>query len=376
MDFYYYFKSNQGKMINLLKEIVSLESPSGDQKAVNACASFVIKEFKKAGAKITRFPQDEIGDLYLAEIPSSAPKKEEEQILLLTHIDTVWKMGKIEKMPFYISGDKAFGPGVLDMKASLVMAIYSLKALNELNIRPGKRIAIFINSAEEIGHKASNKTIRELSKKSAYALCLEPSLPGGALKIQRKGRLVIRLEAKGKAAHAGAPEKGINAIEELMVQLNYIQKIKTKETTVNIGLIGGGEKPNIVAEEAWAILDMRFWNTFKKEEIIQFLKQMKTEQKGAQVKYTVESYTPPMEHTSASAGLLSKVKEIASSMNMEIATGKSGGGSDASIASSLGIPTLDGLGPDGEGIHAENEYLILSSLIKRTALLTELLIQL
>ncbi len=376
MDFYYYFKSNQGKMINLLKEIVSLESPSGDQKAVNACASFVIKEFKKAGAKITRFPQDEIGDLYLAEIPSSAPKKEEEQILLLTHIDTVWKMGKIEKMPFYISGDKAFGPGVLDMKASLVMAIYSLKALNELNIRPGKRIAIFINSAEEIGHKASNKTIRELSKKSAYALCLEPSLPGGALKIQRKGRLVLRLEAKGKAAHAGAPEKGINAIEELMVQLNYIQKIKTKETTVNIGLIGGGEKPNIVAEEAWAILDMRFWNTFKKEEIIQFLKQMKTEQKGAQVKYTVESYTPPMEHTSASAGLLSKVKEIASSMNMEIATGKSGGGSDASIASSLGIPTLDGLGPDGEGIHAENEYLILSSLIKRTALLTELLIQL
>ena len=376
MDFYYYFKSNQGKMINLLKEIVSLESPSGDQKAVNACASFVIKEFKKAGAKITRFPQDEIGDLYLAEIPSSAPKKEEEQILLLTHIDTVWKMGKIEKMPFYISGDKAFGPGVLDMKASLVMAIYSLKALNELNIRPGKRIAIFINSAEEIGHKASNKTIRELSKKSAYALCLEPSLPGGALKIQRKGRLVIRLEAKGKAAHAGAPEKGINAIEELMVQLNYIQKIKTKETTVNIGLIGGGEKPNIVAEEAWAILDMRFWNTFKKEEIIQFLKQMKTEQKGAQVKFTVESYTPPMEHTSASAGLLSKVKEIASSMNMEIATGKSGGGSDASIASSLGIPTLDGLGPDGEGIHAENEYLILSSLIKRTALLTELLIQL
>ncbi len=376
MDFYYYFKSNQGKMINLLKEIVSLESPSGDQEAVNACSSFVIKEFKKAGAKITRFPQDKIGDLYLAEIPSSVPKKEEEQILILTHIDTVWKVGKIEKMPFYISGDKAFGPGVLDMKASLVMAIYSLKALNELNIRPGKKIAVFINSAEEIGHKASYETIRKLSKKSAYAFCLEPSLPGGALKIERKGRLVIRLEAKGKAAHAGTPEKGINAIEELMAQLSHIPKIKTKETTVNIGLIGGGEKPNIVAEEAWAILDIRFWNTFKKEEIIHFLKQMKAELQGARVKYSVESFTPPMEHTSASAGLLSRVKEIASSMNMKIDTGKTGGGSDASIASSLGIPTLDGLGPDGEGIHAENEYLILSSLIKRTALLTELLIQL
>ena len=376
MDFYYYFKSNQGKMVNLLKDIVSLESPSGDQKAVNACSSFVIKEFKKAGAKITRFPQDEIGDLYLAEIPSSVPKREEEQILLLTHIDTVWEVGKIEKMPFYVSGDKAFGPGVLDMKASLVMAIYSLKALNELNIRPVKKIAVFINSAEEIGHKASYETIKKLSQKSACVLCLEPSLPGGALKIQRKGRLVIRFDVKGKAAHAGTPEKGVNAIEELMTQLSHIQKLKTKDTTVNIGLIGGGEKPNIVAEEAWAVLDMRFWNAFKKDEIVDFLKQMKAGLRGARTKYSVESYTPPMEHSSASAALLSRVKEIASSLKMELGTGKTGGGSDASIAASLGIPTLDGLGPDGEGIHAENEQLILSSLIKRTALLTELLIQL
>ncbi len=376
MDFFYYFKSRQGEMIGLLKEIVGLESPSGEKKAVDTCSSYVIDELKKTGAKITRFPQKELGTFYLAEYPSSGLKEKKEQILILTHIDTVWPVGKIHKMPFYVSENKVFGPGVLDMKASLVMAIYSLKALKELNIQPKKKIAVFINSAEEIGSNTSYDAIRNLSKKSDYVLCLEPSLPGGALKMQRKGRIVIRLEAKGKAAHAGTPEKGINAIDELMLQLGRIQKLKTEETTINTGLIGGGEKPNIVAEKAWAILDIRFWQKIQKEQLVTSLKQLKPILKGAKIKFSIESFTPPMEKTEASMNLLLEVKKIASSLGMKLEAGKAGGGSDASIASSLGIPTLDGLGPDGEGIHAESEHLILSSLIERTALLTEILIQL
>lgn len=376
MDFYYYFKSRQGEMVRLLKEIVGRESPSGDKKAVNVCSSYVIEELRKTGAKITRFPQKEIGTLYLAEYPSSRLKEKKEQILILTHIDTVWPVGKIHKMPFYVTENKVFGPGVLDMKASLVMTIYSLKALNELNIQPKKKIAVFINSAEETRSKTSYEAIRKLSQKSNCVLCLEPSLPGGALKIQRKGRLVVRLEAKGKAAHAGTPEKGINAIDELMLQLQRIKKLETKETTINTGLIGGGEKPNIVAEQAWAILDTRFWQNIQKEKIIKSLKQLNPILKGARIKFSIQSFTPPMEKTEASANLFSGVKKIASSLNMELDAGKTGGGSDASIASGLGIPTLDGLGPDGEGIHAENEHLILSSLIERTTLLTEILIRL
>jgi len=161
-----------------------------------------------------------------------------------------------------------------------------------------------------------------------------------------------------------------------MRQLSRIKELKTKEISVNIGLIGGGEKPNIVAEEAWAILDIRFWNNIQKEKIQNFLKQMRAELQGARIKYSIEALTPPMEHTKASAALLSRIREIASTLNVELDTGRTGGGSDASIASSLGVSTLDGLGPDGEGIHAENEHLLLSSLIKRTALLTEILIQL
>jgi glutamate carboxypeptidase len=376
MDFNLYFKSRQGEMVNLLKNIVTRESPSQDKKAVDACSSYVVGEFRKVGAKISRFPQKRVGDLYVVEYPGSAKVSTEGQILILTHIDTVWPVGKIKKMLFFISGSKVLGPGVLDMKAGLVMAVFALKAFHQLDIRLKKRIAVFINAAEEIGHDASNEMILKLAKKSTCVLCLEPALPGGALKTQRKGRLVLRLEVKGKAAHAGTPEKGINAIEELMAQLRRLKKLTTGGVTMSIGQVGGGEKANIVAEWAWAVVDMRFWSSAQQEKIISAFRQLKPATSGAKIKFSVESLTPPMEKTRPSAQLLLEVKKIAASMEIVLQDGKTGGGSDASIASSIGVPTLDGLGPDGDGIHAENEHLLLPSLIQRTALLTEILRQL
>jgi glutamate carboxypeptidase len=378
MEFHHYFKSRQGEIVNLLKELVSLESPSFDKKAVDKCADFVIKEFKKIGAEVTRFPQKKIGDLHTIHYPSLKSEVKKEQILLLTHIDTVWPVGKIQNMPFYLSGQKIFGPGVLDMKAGLVMALYALKTLHELNIEPEKNIVVFINSAEEVGDDAAHEIIRKLARKSEYVLCLEPSLPGGSLKVQRKGRLVVRLDVSGKAAHAGTPDKGINAIEELMNQLRVLKKLqKTKGTTLNIGLINGGEKANIVPEKATATLDMRFWTNIHKQKIVDSFKQLEPILPGAKIRFSIESSTPPMERTDASSVLLSRIREIAqATLKMSLETGKTGGGSDASIASSLGVPTVDGLGPDGEGIHADNEHLLLPSLVRRTALLTELLRQL
>lgn len=376
MNFFHYFRSRQGEMLNLLKELVHLESPSTDRKAVNTCSNFLVQELKKNGIKVTRYPQKEIGDLYSAEYPPKKPKERKGQILLLIHIDTVWPVGKIGEMPFYVSENKIFGPGVLDMKAGIVMAVYALKTLNDLNIVPDKKIVLFINSAEEIGNKKSYEVIHNLAKRSAIVLCLEPSLPGGALKIQRKGRLVIQLHTTGKSAHAGNPALGVNAIEELINQYRFLQKLKTQSTTMNIGLISGGEKANIVAEKAAAVLDLRFWNNQQKLKILNTFKQLSPILKGAQVKHKIESLTPPMEQTKGSRQLLKEVQNIASSLNLTLEAGKTGGGSDASITSSMGVPTLDGLGPDGDGIHAENEHLILPSLIERTAFLTELLCRL
>ena len=181
MDFNRYFKSRQGEMINLLKKVVAMESPTSDKPAVDVCSAFVVNEFKRTGAKLTRFPQKDIGDLHLIEYTPRRLKKESEQILVLTHLDTIWPVGKIDKMPFYISGDKIFGPGALDMKAGVVMTVFALCTLHHLNITPQKKIAIFINSAEETGHDAAYALIKDLARKSTLVLCLEPALPGGAL---------------------------------------------------------------------------------------------------------------------------------------------------------------------------------------------------
>jgi len=373
MDFRLYFRSRQGEMIHLLKQITTLESPTNDKKAVDACAAFVARELKKIGCKVTTLPQKDVGDLTVAEFAPGRLKDADDEILVLTHIDTVWPVGKIAKMPFYVSGNKLYGPGVLDMKAGVVMLLAALRTLHSLNVKPQKRITVVVNSAEETGHPAAHDTIRRLARKSSLVLCLEPALTGGALKLERKGRLVVRLDVRGRAAHGGSPEKGISAIEELVTQLSRLKRLRTGETTVNIGCVGGGEKANVVAENAWAVLDIRFWKSTDRERILKILREAVPALGGARLKVSVESTTPPMEKTKASERLFNRAQEIAGAMGLSLRGGKTGGGSDASIAAGLGIPTLDGLGPDGDGIHAEHEHLLLSSLVERTALLTELL---
>jgi glutamate carboxypeptidase len=376
MDFRQYFKSRQGEMIALLKELVQKESPTSDKKAVDECASFFAEQLRKTGARITRIPQKATGDFYTAEYPARPDRNLSGQILLLTHIDTVWPVGTIGKMPFYVSGEKVFGPGALDMKGGLVLACFAFKTLNALSLKPSRKIVLFINSAEETGCGAAHEMIKTLARRSDAVLCLEPSLPGGALKVQRKGRLVIRLEAFGKSAHGGTPDKGVNAIEELMAQLRNVQRLKSKDVSVNLGLIGGGEKANVVPDKAWAVCDIRFWDTPQKEKVVNFFRRLEPTLRGSRIKFGVESLTPPLEKTKASARLFQNAQTIAAELGLALEGGKTGGGSDASIAAGLGLPTLDGLGPDGDGLHAENEHLLLPSLPQRAALLLSLLLKL
>lgn len=373
MDFRLYFRSRQGEMVHLLKQLAMLESPTHDKKAVDACAAFVAREFKRIGCKITTLPQKDIGDLTVAEFAPGRLKDADDEILVLTHIDTVWPVGKIAKMPFYVSGNKLYGPGVLDMKAGVVMLLTALRSLNGLNVKPQKRVTVVVNTAEETGHPAAHDLIRKLARKASLVLCLEPALPGGALKLERKGRLVVRLDVRGRAAHGGSPEKGVSAIEELVIQIARLKRLRTGETTVNVGLAGGGDKANVVAENAWAVLDIRFWKSTDRDRVLKILREADPVLRGARLKVSVESTTPPMEKTKASEKLFVRAQEIAAGMGLSLKGGKTGGGSDASIAAGMGIPTLDGLGPDGDGIHAEHEHLLISSFVERTALLTEFL---
>lgn len=376
MDFPLYFRSRQGEMVHLLKQLTALESPTDDKKAVDACSAFLAKEFRKLGGRVTTLPQKDIGDLTVVEYAPGRLADADDEILVLGHVDTVWPVGKLTKMPFYISGHKLFGPGVLDMKAGLVILLAALATMRSLNLKPQKRVRVFLNSAEETGHGAAAEAIRRLAKRASLVLCLEPALPGGALKLERKGRLVLRLAVHGRAAHGGSPEKGVNAIEELASLLVRLKKLRAGDTTVNIGLIGGGEKANVVPEEAWAVLDLRFWKGQDRERILRAVREMKPGLRGAHLKFSVESATPSMEKTKASTRLFERAQGIAASIGQTLKGGKTGGGSDASIAANMGIPTLDGLGPDGDGIHADDEHILLPSLIERTALLTKLLTEL
>ncbi len=376
MDFRLYFRSRQGEMVHFLKQLATLESPTGDKKAVDACASFVARELKRVGCKVTVHPQKEIGDLVVAEFAPGRVKDADDEILVLAHIDTVWPVGKIAKMPFYVQGQRLYGPGVLDMKAGVVMLVHALRSLHGLNIKPAKRITILLNTAEETGDAAATELIRKHARKASVVLCLEPALPGGALKLERKGRLVVRLDVRGRSAHGGSPEKGVNAIEELVAQLGRLKRLRTGETTVSVGLVGGGEKPNVVAASAWAILDIRFWKAADRDRVLKILREAVPTLRGARLKVTVEGTTPPLEKTKASDRLFVRAQEIAGRLGLSLKGGKTGGGSDASIAAGLGIPTLDGLGPEGDGLHAETEHLLIPSLVERTALLTELLIHL
>lgn len=376
MDFLRYFRSRQGEMVRLLKNLVQLESPTSEKKAVDRCCAEVLKQLASLGGRVKKFPQKEIGDLHLVEFSWPVARTSGAPILILTHVDTVWPLGTIDRMPFYLAGEKVFGPGALDMKAGIVMAVFALGAVINLGAVPRRKIWLFINSAEETGNEESHRQIAALARKAGLVLCLEPGLPGGTIKVQRKGRVVVKIDCIGRQAHASTPDKGINAIEELIAQLQKLKKLRVKDLSLNIGLIGGGEKANVVPEKAWAICDLRFWNSQDLNILKSYLRELRPTLKGARVKASLQSFTPPMEFSASSRQLFNQAREIASSLGMDLKPGRSGGGSDASIASHLGRPCLDGLGPEGEGMHAPHEHLLLPTMIQRTALLTRLLLEL
>lgn len=371
-----YFRSRRGAMLSLVKKMVEMESPSADKAAVDKCSRFIIKNLKQLGAQVTEYPQVEIGDLYKAEYIPVGVNAALPGILVLCHVDTVWPVGTLHEMPFYSNGDKLYGPGVLDMKSGIAMVLTALKTLQELNLVPPKKICVYLSSCEEISSVVSDDFIRKLARSSDCVLCMEPALPGGALKLQRKGRKAIVLRTYGKSAHAGNPDKGVNAIEELLLQLRAISRLRSNHISVNIGKIMGGENINTVPREANARLDIRYWTTLQEKKISEHLAQIQPQIPGANVTYEIEKQTVAMELTPNSRALFKKAQGIAQTLDIALTAGKTGGGSDASLASNMNVPTLDGLGPDGDGIHAADEHILISSFIEKTALLTEFLLHL
>lgn len=366
------FAERKPAMMELLRQMVEIESPTYDKAAVNRMGAFIAREAAKCNANIEVIPKKKVGDQIIARWGSG-----KDGILLLGHIDTVFPLGTLEMMPFYEKYGKVYGPGTLDMKSGLTIILHAIQALQERAKMPKRPITAFFNTDEEMGSYHSRETIEKLAKNSALALVFEPcEYLEGSLHTWRKGTGKFSIKVEGRAAHSGGEhKKGLNAIEELSHQIVKIQQLTDYEkgTTINIGSISGGRAINIVPAYAEADGDIRIKTLEEYQRVEKAITSLTPQIKDAVIKTACQLNRPPMPFNATMEATFDKACTIAQQEGITIKAGGSGSASDANFVSALGIPVLDGLGSVGEGFHSEEEYFLIDSFIERTQLAAALL---
>jgi glutamate carboxypeptidase len=281
-------------------------------------------------------------------------------------------------MPITIRAGRMTGPGIYDMKGGLVLMIFALRAIARQGLEPEVQPVVFVNSDEEIGSGESHRTVERLSKIADRVLVLEPAMgETGALKTARKGVGQFRIRVSGKAAHAGLePSKGVSAILELSHVVQKLFALNDPESgiTVNVGTIDGGMRPNVVAPESTADVDVRVLTTQQAREVEAAIRRLEPEMPGAVLQVEGDVDIPPLERTPRNRLLWRRAQAVARELDIDLEECLAGGGSDGNVAS-LYAPTLDGLGPIGAGAHAAHEFIELDSMVERGALLAMLLLE-
>ena len=371
-----YLQSRQPAMLQALRELVEQESPSTDKTQLDALARRLQSRFQAIGAGASMVPNQTAGDHVEIVFPTETGSLPSGFALILGHYDTVWPMGSLSSKPFRIEDEKARGPGVFDMKAGIVITEFALEAIGKLGLELPWPVVILFTSDEEVGSTTSRQLIEERARRAEYTLVMEPSLPGGVLKTARKGVGKFVLEVEGRAAHAGVePEKGISAIEEMANQILHLHRLgdPSTGTTVNVGVIRGGTRPNVVAAHAEVEIDARVWTSAEAKRIETAVLGASPFLSGAKVQATGGFARPPMERSSEIARLFERAQTIGRNLGLELVEGSTGGASDGNFTAALGVPTLDGLGAVGDGAHAEHEHIDIACLPERAALLAALL---
>lgn len=371
-----YLEDNRYKMLNFLKDMVAIESPSNNKKALHNIIKFLEAKFTSLGF-YTIHAKGEKGGGYLYARPLNKEKNSPSQ-LLLGHCDTVWDLNTIDTMPILESKGKLNGPGVYDMKAGLTEIIFALSAIKTLKLDIPVTPIVLINSDEEVGSHESTLAIKRLSKIVKRAFVLEPPLGiEGKLKTERKGIGRFTIAIKGKATHAGLdPEKGVNAIVELAYQVQQLHAMNDfdKGITVNVGLIEGGTSANVVAAASNAVIDVRVYSQKDGDYITEKIHQLEPMLEDVELVIEGGIGRQPMEKTPRNQHLWKLAKANAKLIGLSLDEAMAGGGSDGNTTS-LYTATLDGLGTTGDGAHAAHEFIYVDKLIERTALLTLLLLE-
>jgi glutamate carboxypeptidase len=350
-------------MLAALERLVVAESPSPDKARCDACADEVTELFRRrTGISAVRHRRPDAGDhveIRLGDGP--------DPIVLLCHHDTVWSEGTLARLPFRVDGDRVTGPGSYDMKAGIVQAAFALE-----QARPRRPVVVLSTSDEEIGSASSRALIEETARPALAVLVLEPAASGGAIKTARKGIADFVMEIDGRAAHAGVePEKGISAIEELAHQVLALKALADPAggTTINVGVVRAGTRPNVVAAHARAEIDVRFTRASEADRLVAAIQDLQPRLQGARLRISGGVDRPPMERSAGVARLAELAQRLARDLGFTIAETSTGGASDGNFTAALGVPTLDGLGPDGGGAHADSEHLLVGSWLQRTELL-------
>lgn len=362
-------------MTRLLGRFVRAESPSFDKPFVDRFGAMVAAECRRRGAKVTRLRQKKSGDHIRAEWnPRGGQGKG--QVLVLGHLDTVYELGTLARIPYRVSRGRAYGPGVFDMKAGIVIALFAMDALAAVNAEPGRRIVFLWTSDEEIGSGTSRRLIEREARRGDAVLVLEPSLgPRGSVKTSRKGVGEVEIVATGRAAHAGLnPQDGVNAIEEIAGQIARISRWNqsSRGTTVSAGVIKGGTRTNVVPESARVVVDVRASRESDMRALDRKFRSLRPILRGAKLEIRGGFNRPPLERK-ASAALYAKARALADEMGIALGEASVGGGSDGNFTAALGIPTLDGLGAIGEGAHSPGEHILIRALPERAALVAGML---
>lgn len=369
-----HFGPQQQAMIELLTRLIRHESFSTDKPRVDALGAVIADEMAARGADVTVHPRSEVGDIVQGTWNAGAPGR---PLLILTHIDTVWPAGTLEHMPVRSDDEgRLYGPGAVDMKGGITIALHALQGLRDRGELPARPIHFLATSDEEIGSLHSRELIEQTAQGCALVLVMEPPKADGALKMWRKGVMSFRLVVEGRAAHAGnEPEKGINAIIEFAQQALEINSLNDLRngTSVSVTTVQGGMATNVIPARVECMIDTRMFTIREMERVRDRLMALEPHMPGAKIQVEQRHGRPPMEYNTLAQETFARARDIAEAAGITIRADGAGGGSDGNYTAALGIPTIDGIGAEGDGLHAEHEHVLISSLPRRAALLAALL---
>jgi glutamate carboxypeptidase len=375
--FHDYFAQRQREVLALTRALVETESPSGDEAGSKAVVSLLAAAARHIHAVTTidRIPAEDYGE-HLRIHAFGNGRNTHGNILILGHTDTVHPVGSVASRPWRVEANRAYGPGVFDMKANCALAIEVIRSCAALNVLPHNPVVLLLTCDEETGSMTGRALVEAEAKRARTVLVLEPPAPVGRVKTGRKGTGMFTVEVRGKAAHAGLePEKGVSAILELARQVERLHRMNDSASgiSINVGVIGGGTVSNVVPAEAVAEVDLRFSSNGSGAAAERAILNLQPFDSRVSLIVKGGINRPPLERSEKVLALYEHARQIASSIDYNLGEAQVGGASDGNFAAAVGTPVLDGLGIEGDGAHAVHEHILIDDIARRGALIAGLL---